>query len=121
MKKFRMSAEIARVLFEVKDGYLFWSSSSSVSEVVRGRRVGTASKNFEQTAYLGNLYDTSDLLYLVEHGEWPPYEELQKSLKTKNQKKSLAKREDRMAQDHKMQKIIADRLTVIESILRGEE
>ncbi len=121
MKKFRMSAEIARVLFEVKDGYLFWSSSSSVSEVVRGRRVGTASKNFEQTAYLGNLYDTADLLHLVEHGEWPPYEELQKSLKTKNQKKSLAKREDRMAQDHKMQKIIADRLTVIESILRGEE
>lgn len=119
MKKFRMSAETARVLFEAKDGYLFWADSSAVSEVVRGRRVGTASKNFEQTVYLGNLYDTSDLLYLVEHGEWPPYEELQKALKTKKQKNSLAKREHRV-QDNKMQNLIADRLAAIEDELRGD-
>ena len=119
MKKFRMSAEIARVLFDAKDGYLFWADSSAVSEVVRGRRVGTASKNFEQTVYLGNLYDTSDLLHLVEHGEWPPYEELQKALKTKKQKNSLAKREHRV-QDNKMQNLIADRLATIEDELRGD-
>lgn len=119
MKKFRMSAEIARVLFEAKDGVLFWSDNGAVNEAVRGRRVGATSSNFEQTSYLGNRYDTADLLYLVERGEWPPYEELKKALKTKKQKNSPAKRDSR-TYGREMQNLIADRLAAIEDELRGD-
>ena len=88
MKKFRMSAEIARVLFEAKDGVLFWADNGAVNEAVRGRRVGATSSNFEQTSYLGNRYDTADLLHLVERGEWPPYEDTKKDSKPKCKKRT---------------------------------
>ncbi|WP_298065190.1 hypothetical protein [uncultured Acinetobacter sp.] len=119
MKKFRMSAEIARVLFEVKDGYLFWANNGEVYETVRGRRVGSAANNFEYTAYLGNRYDTADLLHLVEHGEWPAYEDTKKGLQTKVQKKNTVKR-DRFLADEDMQEVIIERLSIIEDILRGD-
>lgn len=120
MKKFRMSAEIARVLFEAKDGVLFWADNGAVNEAVRGRRVGATSSNFKQTSYLGNRYDTADLLHLVERGEWPAYEDTKKGLQAKVQKKNTVKRDSR-TYSREMQDVIADRLTVIESILRCEE
>lgn len=119
MKKFRMSAEIARVLFEAKDGVLFWANNNAVNEAVRGRRVGSAANNFEYTAYLGNRYDTADLLYLVERGEWPPYEDTKKGLQAKVQKKNTAKRDSR-TYSREMQDVIAERLSVIEGMLRGD-
>jgi hypothetical protein len=118
MKKFRMSAEIARVLFEAKDGVLFWADNGAVNEAVRGRRVGATSSNFEQTSYLGNRYDTADLLHLVERGEWPAYEDTKKGLQAKVQKKNTVKRDSR-TYSREMQDVIAERLSVIESMLRG--
>lgn len=120
MKKFRMSAEIARVLFKAKDGVLFWADNGAVSEAVRGRRVGATSSNFEQTSYLGNRYDTADLLHLVERGEWPAYEDTKKGLQAKVQKKNTAKRDSR-TYSREMQDVITERLSVIEDMLRGEE
>ena len=120
MKKFRMSAEIARVLFDAKDGVLFWADNGAVNEAVRGRRVGATSSNFEQTSYLGNRYDTADLLHLVERGEWPAYEDTKKGLQAKVQKKNTAKRDSR-TYSREMQDVIAERLSVIEDMLRGEE
>ena len=105
--------------FEAKDGVLFWADNGAVNEAVRGRRVGTASKNFEQTSYLGNRYDTADLLHLVERGEWPAYEDTKKGLQTKVQKKNTVKR-DRFLADEDMQEVIIERLSIIEDILRGD-
>lgn len=119
MKKFRMSAEIARVLFEVKGGVLFWADNGAVHETARGRRAGSASSNFEHTSYLCNRYDTADLLHLVERGEWPAYEDTKKGLQGKIQKKNTAKR-DSLAVGQEMQDVIAERLSVIEDMLRGD-
>lgn len=76
MVEFRMTAEKAKALFEIKDGGLYWSHIEAVYEPVRGRLAGWSNggQNIVVKA-LGNFYAASDLLHLIENGEWPCYED----------------------------------------------
>ena len=76
MAKFKMTDEIATILFVVKNGMLYWSNSEAVYEPVRGRRSGALSNGYKITSAMGHSYATADLVHLIEHGEWPAYEDM---------------------------------------------
>ena len=76
MAKFKMTDEIATILFVVKSGVLHWSHSDAVFEPVRGKRVGSASSGYAVTSFMGNIYSTVDLVHLIKFGEWPAYEDM---------------------------------------------
>lgn len=76
MAKFKMTDEIATILFVVKNGVLHWSHSDAVFEPVRGKRVGSSSSGYGITSFMGNIYSTVDLVHLIKFGEWPAYEDM---------------------------------------------
>ena len=76
MARFRMTDEVASVLFEVKNGMLYWSHSEAVYDPVRGKRVGSAKDQYKVTTVMGNIYSTVDLVHLIKNGEWPAYEDM---------------------------------------------
>ena len=91
MAKFKMTDEIATILFVVKNDVLYWSHSEAVYEPIRGKRAGSLSNGYKATNAFGNNYATADLVHLIKHGEWPAYEDIVNSMavltaRFKNQK-----------------------------------
>jgi len=77
MIHFRMTAEKARVLFNVKDGELYWAENEAVFESVRGKLAGWSGKGGNKVVTaMTCCYATSDLVCLIESGEWPCYEDM---------------------------------------------
>ena len=77
MARFEMTAARARLLFELKDGVLFWADNEAVSERMRGKRAGTKERSgaYILVACLGEVYSLAHLRYLIENGRWPKYED----------------------------------------------
>ncbi len=115
MSQFRMTDEIATILFTVKNGMLYWSHSDAVYEPVRGKRVGSASTGHNITTVMGNGYATADIVYLIEHGEWPAYEEI---VTKSGMLSSRFKGVDRKPMTREQAELFAERIEIIERELQ---